>query len=387
MKQIFNHLNEQTSAYAVKFSLTGLALLFAIGAFAQGAGVTPADNPYWLFSNTLFNVLLAVIIFLLIIIAVLGSVLKGVGEITLKKDKKNNSVLPIAAIISLMSYSKHATAQTVVAATTSNGYSGLPAGLFYLMLIIIGFELITVLILVNSIKLLIKTEDKEVVVKEEPSFFEKINASVAIEHESDVMMDHEYDGIRELDNDLPPWWKYGFYISIISAFIYLINFHVIKTGDLQNAEYDKSIASAKLEKEEYEKQNANNVNENNVTMLMDAAEIAKGGSTFKEMCAACHGKEGQGGVGPNLTDDYWLHGGSIKDVFKSIKFGWPDKGMKSWQADLSPVQIHQIASFIKTLRGTNPPNPKDKQGELYTEGAATDSTSVKVDSTSVKAKL
>ena len=237
-------------------------------------------------------------------------------------------------------------------------------------------------------KIVNQKEEKVIAVhKAEPTFFEKINASIAIEKESDIMMDHEYDGIRELDNDLPPWWKYGFLVSIIAAFIYLINFHVIKTGDLQIAEYNKSIASAKLAKEEYEKMNANNVNENNVTMLTDAAEIAKGGNTFREMCSACHGKAGQGGVGPNLTDDYWLHGGSIKDIFKSIKFGWPDKGMKSWQSDLSPVQIREIASFIKTLKGTHPDGAKEKQGDLYVEETVIKSDSVKVDSTLVKPKI
>jgi len=122
-------------------------------------------------------------------------------------------------------------------------------------------------------------------------------------------------------------------------------------------------------------------------MLADATAIDKGKSVFIDMCAACHGKAGQGGVGPNLTDDYWLHGGSIKDVFKSIKFGWPDKGMKSWQADLSPVQIHEIASFIKTLRGTNPEGAKEKQGDLYVEEAAAAGDSVAVDSTAAKVKL
>lgn len=388
MKYIIKNFNGQAKADTVKLVLTGLALLFTLGAFAANTELTQADDSLEVFSNTLFNVLLGVIVFLLIIIAVLGSVLKAVGEITLKSRDKNNKALTIITLTALMASNKSIFAQAAANTASTSGYGGLSAGLFFLMLTIIGFELIIILVLLSCIKLLIKKEEKEIVVtKAEPSFFEKINASVALEKEGDVMMDHNYDGIRELDNDLPPWWKYGFYISIVAAFIYLINFYVIKTGDLQKAEYDKSIIAAKLAKEEYEKQNASNVNENNVTLLTDATGIEKGKNVFLDMCGACHGKSGQGGVGPNLTDDYWLHGGSIKDIFKSIKFGWPDKGMKAWQADLSPVQIHEISSFIKTLRGTNPPSPKEKQGDLYTEDVVVTSDSVAVDSTAVKVKL
>ena len=389
MKYIIKNFNRQAKAYTVKLVFTGLALLFTLGAFAAGTEVTQTTNSLGVFSNTLFNVLLGAIVFLLIIIAILGSVLKGIGEITLRNSVKNNKILTITALIALMVSNKSTLAQAVVNSPSHDGYSGLSASLFYLLIGVIGFELIIILVLLNSIKLLIKKEVAEAIVvkKAEPSFFEKINASVALEKESDVMMDHEYDGIHELDNDLPPWWKYGFYISIVAAFIYLLNFHVLKTGDLQTAEYDKSITAAKLEKEEFEKQNAANVNENNVTQLIDAAEIAEGKNIFIEMCSACHGKAGQGGVGPNLTDDYWIHGGGIKDVFKSIKFGWPDKGMKSWQADLSPVQIHEIASFIKTLKGTNPEGAKEQQGDLYTEEATVAGDSIVTDSATVKVKL
>ena len=110
---------------------------------------------------------------------------------------------------------------------------------------------------------------------------------------------------------------------------------------------------------------------------------------FKASCAACHGQLGEGTVGPNLTDDYWLHGGSVQDVFKSIKYGWVEKGMKSWKEDLSPMQIAQVTSYIKSLKGTNPANAKAPQGDLYTEGGVApvnDSTAVMVDSLNVQVK-
>jgi cytochrome c oxidase cbb3-type subunit 3 len=362
-----------------KYLLTALAILPGISAYAQGPKAEEFDS-LSVFSNPLFLTLLGVIILLTIVIAVLGGVLTNVAEITKNKSNNSKKVIAIAALISLTFAGNQSFAQTVSNTVTENPHI-LNAGIFYFMFGVIGFELIIILVFLNSIKLFVKKEEVEVdaIVKEEPSIFEKLNASVAVEKEEQILFHHEYDGIRELDNDLPPWWKYGFYLTIVIAIIYLINYHIIRTGDLQTAEYDKSMVAAQTAKEEFEKINASNVNENNVTMLEDKIAIATGGEIFKGNCFACHGKFGEGGVGPNLTDDYWLHGGSIKSVFASIKFGWADKGMKSWQVDFSPVQIHQIASYIKTLRGSNPPNPKAQQGDLYIETAELAKDSVTTD--------
>lgn len=196
------------------------------------------------------------------------------------------------------------------------------------------------------------------------------------------MFDHDYDGIKELDNDLPPWWKYGFYLTIVVGAVYLFNFHVAKTGDLQEIEYKKDVEQAEAAKAAYMASAANNVDETSVKLLTDPADIAAGKNIFEGTCATCHLKLGEGSVGPNLTDDYWLHGGSIQDIFKTIKYGYPDKGMKSWKDDYSPLQIAQLASFIKSIRGTNPPNAKAPQGELYTEKAMVPD-SLKVDSLNI----
>lgn len=370
--------------YILKNMQTGkkLKYLFTVYILFSGtvlfAGNTQENyNSLSAFANPLFMVLLATIVLLMIIIAVLGNVLTNVAE-SVKDKKKSGNVIPAIALIVLLASGKQAQAQSFFSVTETSNYMGLSAGLFYLLLTAIAFELIVITVLISMIKLLAKSEKEEVVVvkKAEPTLLEKLNASIAIEKEADIMLDHEYDGIRELDNDLPPWWKYGFYATIVFAFAYLIHYHVFQTGNLQLAEYNKSVEAAKIAKEEFEKGNANNVNESNVTMLTDKDQIAKGASIYSENCVACHGKLGEGGVGPNLTDEYWMHGGSIKDIFKSIKYGWPEKGMKAWQADLSPVMIHQITSYIKTFAGTNPPNGKEKQGDFYSEsGIKADSTS------------
>jgi cytochrome c oxidase cbb3-type subunit III len=352
-----------------KYLFAGLGMLSGLNAMAQNNEASQNISSLSLFANPLFDVLLGVIIILILLIAVLAGVFKNVATATVDEKTNNNSkIIGIVAFILFIGSNIKVVAQSATETSTTATYVELPDGLMYLMLCIIAFEFLILGMLINGIKMFTtKKLDENIILKEEPSFFEVINASVALENEGDILLDHNYDGIRELDNDLPPWWKYGFYLTVCIAIAYLFNYHVIGGGLLQVAEYNKSIQMAALAKEEYQKMNANNVNESSVTMLTDKAEIAKGESIFKENCFACHGKLGEGGVGPNLTDEYWLHGGSIKDIFKSIKYGWPDKGMKSWEADFSPVQIHEISSYIKTLKGTSPVNAKAPQGDLYTE--------------------
>ena len=139
------------------------------------------------------------------------------------------------------------------------------------------------------------------------------------------------------------------------------------------------MANAALEKEEYLKTAASKVDENSVTYMTEAADLAKVKKIFGLSCAPCHGADAQGVVGPNLTDDYWLHQGGLKDIFKVIKYGVPEKGMKSWKDDFSPVQIAQLSSYIKSLHGSKPANAKEPQGELYKDdfgGTASDSSAV-----------
>lgn len=207
-----------------------------------------------------------------------------------------------------------------------------------------------------------------------------LQEAVPVEEEHNVTLDHEYDGIRELDNNLPLWWKYMFYATIVFSFIYIVRYHMI-SGNSQEDEFKKELAMAEIAKEEYRKKNAANVDETTVTML-DASGIDAGKTIFNENCRACHGGVGEGGVGPNLTDDHWLYGGGIKNIFKSIKYGIPEKGMKAWQAELKPVQIQQLSSYIMSLRGSKPANAKEPQGDIYVDEAAP-ADSLKTDSVKV----
>lgn len=209
--------------------------------------------------------------------------------------------------------------------------------------------------------------------------YKKLTQVVPVEKEEDILFDHEYDGIRELDNSLPPWWVYMFYITIIFAGVYMTYYHFTDAGLSQEEAYQKEMEQAEEAVQAYLARQASSVDETNVEMLEDDNQIAMGKTLFETNCAACHGMMGEGGVGPNLTDEYWIHGGTIKDVFRTIKYGVPEKGMIAWQAQMRPKDMHQVSSYIMTLVGTNPPNAKEPQGEKVEmgnpeEGVEQDST-------------
>lgn len=175
-------------------------------------------------------------------------------------------------------------------------------------------------------------------------------------HDDPLLMDHEADGIRELDNNLPRWWVWMFYCCIVYAIGYLLYFHVFHAGDLMAAEYTKEMkAGDELKMAAMSKFEAGIPN---LQPSSDPVVIAAGGRTFATLCAPCHRADAGGLVGPNLTDDYWIHGNKFADNVTTIWNGVPAKGMVTWKTMLKPDQIYQVASYIYTLRGTKPPNPK-----------------------------
>ena len=197
-----------------------------------------------------------------------------------------------------------------------------------------------------------------------------VGTTKPIEEEGEIILDHNYDGIKELDNNLPPWWVWGFYASIVFAAIYLLRFQVFN-GPTQIDELETELAQAKLSIEEYKKTAKDLVDFNSVELLTDASDISAGKTTFETNCVACHMADGGGGIGPNLTDKYWILGGDIKHVFKTVSEGGRSgKGMIAWKAQLKPVQIAQVSSYVLSLQGTTPANPKEPQGDLLGEAEA-----------------
>jgi cytochrome c oxidase cbb3-type subunit 3 len=360
-------------------------LLLATPALAQKPHqVNALDNP-------LAQVLVIIMVLLAVAIGVLAGVVNGAATVyrqkmqAEKEEQKRSGaavipliLLPLFMLLSLSGFSQDAAAAPAV----DSSINGLDASAFYAMIGVIFLEILVMIVLIFQIKGLLGLERK----RKAPvaalagvpkiSWWDRINRSIAIEKEKDIDLNHEYDGIRELDNSIPPWWMFGFIFFIVFGVGYMWRYHVAKSAPLQIEELQIAMEKAEVEKDAYLKLSASKVDENSI-VLLDADGIAIGKELFSRNCMNCHGAEAQGAsVGPNLTDDYWLHGGDIKDVFKSIKYGWPDKGMRSWKEDFSPVQMAQLASFVKSVKGSKPPDSKEPQGELYTESAG-DSTSAK----------
>ena len=186
-----------------------------------------------------------------------------------------------------------------------------------------------------------------------------------IDHEEEIVLDHNYDGIKELDNTLPPWWVYMFYATIVFAVVYLVRFHVLD-GDNQIVEYDKAVAEAKVALKKYKSTAPDLITAENVTLLTDAKDLGRGKAVFNLNCASCHLEDGGGSIGPNLTDEFWILGGGVKNVFATISNGGRDgKGMIAWNKTLKAADMAKVASYVISLQGTTPANGKAAQGEKW----------------------
>jgi cytochrome c oxidase cbb3-type subunit 3 len=216
--------------------------------------------------------------------------------------------------------------------------------------------------------------------------YQKLLGSRPIEEEGEIILDHNYDGIKELDNRLPPWWIYLFYITIIFGVVYLVRFHVFNDYD-QELEFEQEMAEARLAIEEYKKTAKDLVDVNTVELLTEASDLKAGEAIFNTNCAVCHMNDGGGGIGPNLTDDYWILGGGIKNVFQTISEGGrAGKGMVAWKSNLKPSEIAQVASYLLGMQGTTPANPKAPEGDIWVDpDAPAAEPATEVDSTAVSA--
>ncbi len=258
--------------------------------------------------------------------------------------------------------------------TTSELMNGIALGaiLFTLALITIvclvllkTFKVMANMLLPKEEELVLAAKSELVITPSKPrlSILEKILSLKPLEEEKNLVMDHKYDGIAELDNPTPAWFMWLFYGTIVFAFVYLLNYHVFKLGKLQDEEYTIEMKQAGIDQKAFLAKSANRVDENSVKLTANIDVLKAGQATFIQNCVACHGEHAQGIVGPNLTDEYWIHGGKINNLFKTIKYGVPEKGMISWEKQLSPKQMSDVANYIKSLKGTNPANPKAPQGD------------------------
>ncbi len=298
----------------------------------------------------------------------------------IKRNKpQSNSGKKIGIIIFLLSLSPLSQGKTLNASDISGDW------IAWLITSVIFIEGLLIIFFSWQILRMLKPKaDEKIISVDEPSIMEekpkamltklwdKMNSFKPSSEEADIDTGHDYDGIRELDNITPPWFTTGLIATIIFAGVYLYRYQIAKTAPSQVEEYNIEMAQAEKAKSKQLVTKADIIDENSVTML-GVSDIEDGKKIFAQICFSCHEPHGgskDGGIGPNLTDDYWIHGGSLADIFKSIKYGWPEKGMIAWQNNFSPKQMAQLSSFVKSIRGTKPAGAKEPQGELYVEKTA-----------------
>ncbi|HEY0741106.1 MAG TPA: cbb3-type cytochrome c oxidase N-terminal domain-containing protein [Chryseosolibacter sp.] len=244
--------------------------------------------------------------------------------------------------------------------------------------VVLILVVIVALVLLRAFNMLVEQAARErakalgIEYKPKPSwlsrFSQSLNASVPIENENDIDMGHDFDGIRELDNHLPPWWKWLFYATIGWSAVYIILFHFSGSLPLTQEEYEEEIAVAEEAKRAYQASQPQAViNVETLEFTADAEIIASGKSVFADNnCGSCHRADGGGNtIGPNLTDEYWLHGGDVKKVYTTIKDGFVEKGMPAWGKALSPKEVRDVTFYVMSLQGSNPADAKAPQGELF----------------------
>jgi len=385
-------MNKKKLTTLFTFILTGL---LSSPVWAVVPGGTAEDFPQMLFTGILITTLLVVAIVVFYLSDSIRTMMKQVAARIQQGGKT-----PLVLILLLLAGMSSAHAEDSPAggalhtiAPGTGGEAHYQKYMFLAILIIVSVIIIYVVMdLSRNILSLTRMltgeatpEKKVAAVKKESSwerFITRFNSAVPVERERDVLLDHDYDGIKELDNQLPPWWKYGFIVTIIFAFGYLTYYYVLDLGQTSAEEYTSEMQEAAAQKALNTKANAVAIDENNVVQLTDQTTLAKAAQMFSSTCATCHGDHAQGLVGPNLTDEFWLHGGGIKNVFKTITEGVPGKAMVSWKGTYNPEQIQALASYVLSLQGTKPAGGKAPEGEKYVpeqSSSTGDSTKTKGD--------
>lgn len=251
--------------------------------------------------------------------------------------------------------------------------------LFFFLFLLIAIEI--TIKAIDTITYQMLTEEQKLKLEEESNasfkdsewyqtLMQKLTKTEPIENEGNLLLNHDYDGIKELDNNLPPWWVYLFYGCIVFALVYMVRFEVMG-GDDQEMELKKELAQAKIDVAEYMKTAPDLMDEKTVSLLTEPADLAEGKVIFTTNCAACHRADAGGQIGPNLTDEHWILGGGIKNIFHTLVNGGRDgKGMIAWKGTLKPKEMQKVASYILSLKGSNPVDAKAPDGEVWVDDVA-----------------
>jgi cytochrome c oxidase cbb3-type subunit 3 len=287
--------------------------------------------------------------------------------------KKNKSIMMLMSVM-LISLPTFAQTSEVNWLAKFQEMDSSQLTLLVILGVVLGVILLLLILMIYLMSFMVAVFKKENPVEEaEPSWWDEFKLKyitgkmkpVGGTEEKDLMLDHSYDGIVELDNHMPPWLANVFYITIAFAVIYFTYFSVLGLGKTQIEEYEEELRIAAVAAETRASLALSTIDESSVVFDSSTGAINSGRSIYEANCAACHANDGGGGVGPNLTDEYWIHGGSINDIFTVVKYGVIQKGMIPWQDQLSPEEMQHVSSYILTLVGTTPTNPKAPEGEKY----------------------
>jgi cytochrome c oxidase cbb3-type subunit 3 len=348
------HLNKEKSPNRMGLVLMAILATFSpLSVFAQ-------DQVGGLSDSTVVTLLSTMLLIQIVLLYVILGVFKSLtANVSLwKKYLPTNPAVMVLGVFLLSGFSAFA--------QTDGGSSYvLDPNLEMLLITLNGFLLIVIIILLMNVKKMtaaLRAGAEETV--EEEGVFASMGLvdAVPLEKENEILLDHDYDGIHELDNNLPPWWLWGFYITIFFAVVYVWYYLSPENSQVGDNEF---VAEMQMAAAEAEKRGAS-VDESSVQLLTSESDLAAGKEIFQTNCAVCHLATGGGQVGPNLTDEFWIHGGGIKNVFRTIKVGVPEKGMISWESQLSPTDMQKVASFVLSLQGTNPEGGKAPEGEKWT---------------------
>lgn len=274
--------------------------------------------------------------------------------------------------ISLTILGAFATLGVFAQGTTAAASGGLSTPLLWIIYLVVGL-----LLLITYVLYLISRELKRYVTGESQteeakmwdnrSSWEKIFQIKPVGTDKDTLIDEPHDGIYELDNPPPPWFMFLFYGCVVFAIVYVGRFMVTDYGYTQEDEYVAEMQAAETKLVANVSEEDLNIDESNVVALTDAASITAGKKLYIQNCKVCHADGGKGLTGPNLTDEYWKHGGGAVNIFKTIKYGVIEKGMASWKETLNPKKMQEVTSYILSLQGTNPVDGKAPEGEKWVE--------------------
>jgi len=314
--------------------------------------VTPIYETLGVSSTTLFSFMMA---FTVVLLFILYSVAKTASNVlkAIQDKFEKASLLTVLSFISFASFAVDGGTTSVDMVFSNSSFWTV----FSIDLCIIAMILYFTLF----VSKVIKTPSTDT---PPSSLFSSFTNAVDVDKEGSILLDHEYDGIRELDNDLPPWWKYGFYITIVWAVGYFVYYQVMEIGNLQTAEYKQEMLDGEKQIAAYKAANPNMVNAETVELLTDIDALATGKELYNTNCVACHAGNGGGGIGPNLTDNNWIYNGDIKGVFNTVSEG-AENGMIAWKDILNPEKIQAVSSYVLSMKLAE--GGKEPQGDNIVE--------------------